>query len=113
MWIFTTTGFFSAVLDLTDDTGSTMMVRARWRGDLERLQEFATFDGRGIVETPDADYRFRAFMKTAHWIGALEELGRRIDYGNFKDAVAKTDGPRARAYLSVWSAAAMAAGRQR
>jgi hypothetical protein len=54
MWIFLNNAFLSIVQD--KDNMARFMVRARLRGDLERVFAHAT-----VIETPPpADYRFRA-----------------------------------------------------
>ena len=106
MWLFCKHGFFSAVRHV--DKPDTIHLRARFRGDLERL--FAAHGvAATVVETPANDYRFRADVPKVDWarIAAAEADG--IDYSNFKNAV--HDGTaRDGAYLGVW--AAMRAARE-
>lgn len=102
MWIFTDIGFFSVV---TDDRHpkSMVQIRSRWREDLERLSKVVTFDERGIVESPDGDYPYRAFTRRSLWAGALEELALNITYRNFKGRVGTVDRERAQVYGRIWS----------
>ncbi len=100
MWIFTKSGFFSAVQHFDD--ANLIHVRARFRGDLERLCE-ANNVAPNVYETPLNDYPFRMDFERNVWerIVAAEAAG--IDYSNFKNAV--HDGTtRDWAYMDVWAA---------
>lgn len=100
MWLFTTQGFFSAVAHRDDPR--TILVRARVRDDARRLVE-AVGEGE-VIETPDADYRFRVALPLQDWAAYVAAAANAIDYPNFKDAVARRQGPeRAHAYGDVWS----------
>jgi len=100
MWLTTTEGFFSAVED-RDEQGS-VLVRARVRGDLEQLADAL---GVEVLEMPAADYPFRVRVSKADWAGYVANCAGRIDYDNFKDAVAARQGhDRAEVYMGVWSA---------
>ena len=52
----------------------------------------------------DSDYRYRAWLARDDWAHALAELGRRIDYSNFKDTVRRRQGPSVyeQALHAVW-----------
>jgi len=93
MWIFLNDAFLS-IVDKGGD-GSTLLVRARRPGDLERA-----FPGADVVETPDHDYRFRARLDRETVAQALAQAVRGVDYPNFKDTVRDRD--RHDAYLGVW-----------
>jgi hypothetical protein len=54
--------------------------------DHNELSEFR------IVETGDADYRYRASVDKTAWAAVLERIAQTIDYPNFKSAVAEIDG---------------------
>jgi hypothetical protein len=98
MWVFSKTGFVSAVQHR--DKPDTLLVRARIKEDLEPLAEFA---GAKIIETEDADYRFRCEVKKKTFSKWLSDQAESIDYTNFKNAV--HDGTaRDAAYMRVWSA---------
>lgn len=100
MWVFTRNGFFSAVKHL--DRPDCLLVRARFRGDLERLAVAHRID-MAITETPEADYRFRAVVRQADFARAMEAEARAVDYPNFKAAV--HDGTaRDAAYMGCWCA---------
>lgn len=100
MWVMTTTGFYSTVL--TDD--GRAMVRGRDRGDLERFVS-ATGGEVSILQTPHADYPFRAIVEPGVWAEFLRRQAEAIDYRNFKDAVTRRQGSdRHDVYLRVWQA---------
>jgi len=54
MWVFTNTGFVSAV-----STGKELMVRSRDRESLEPLAESAKTE---IIATPSNDYPYRTIV---------------------------------------------------
>ena len=100
MWLFCRSGFFSAVQHFDD--ADTIHVRARFKGDLERL-----CDAHGVKvavqETPGNDYRFRMDFPRRVWAEIVRAEAESIDYGNFKDAV--HDGTaRDAAYMDTWCA---------
>lgn len=104
MWLMTTQGFYSAV----EHRGKkdTILVRARVRGDLERLKKqlpAAKVKGR-IYRDDTADYPFRLDLSRAEFGTVLLGLEDDIDYANFKSAVAKKQGHRrAGVYHRIWS----------
>ena len=88
MWLFTPHGFFS--ITRTRLNPSQMQIRARSRKHLENLQKHFTPDegicllGQ-ILETPDADYRYRIIAEPATVQILLAKLAEEIDYPNFKN----------------------------
>ena len=97
MWIFTAAGFISAVQHRDDH--NLVMIRARKR---EHLEAFCESDPEPpkILETPDADYRYRTTMKR-HWFSAmLVAHADCLDYDNYKNAI--TDPELARCAHDVW-----------
>jgi len=96
MWLFTDTGFVSAVSD-----GSDLMVRSRDRESLEPLAAVAKVE---IKKTPNNDYPYRVHVKHevfAEWVALM---ARNIRYGNFKSEVSATRGDEfAHALMLVWS----------
>lgn len=108
MWLFCKSGFFSAVRHWDDP--DTIHLRARFRGDLERLCAVHGLDPATIAETPEADYRFRMELPQADWARVAAAEAAAIDYPNFKAAT--HDGTaRDAAYLGAW--AALRAGQDR
>ena len=55
MWLFTSKSFLSVVSDKENPTGDRLLVRSRIMGDIEEV-----FPDADVMETPYADYRFRA-----------------------------------------------------
>lgn len=93
MWIFLNDAFLS-IVDKGGEDG-TLLVRARRRGDLERV-----FPGAAVAETPRNDYRFRARVPRGAVAEALAAAVRDLRYPNFKGSV--QDSARHEAYLGVW-----------
>jgi hypothetical protein len=81
MWIFTTSGFVSAVQDRAD---RTIVVRARDRLSLSDISE--QFNAR-IVTTPHADYPYRLALTSQQFADWVKKQAVNIDYPNFKSAV--------------------------
>ncbi len=101
VWLLTPRGFYSAVANRDDP--ETVLVRARVREDLEQLA--GVVGELEILETPDADYRWRTIVSRRAWTGALILMAAEIDYPNFKAEVARRQGHgRAGVYGEVWAA---------
>lgn len=107
MWLFTRYGFFSAVSAREGDgrygrpvDPDRIMVRARMRSHLERLQaRFPVLIGElSITESRDTDYAFRLFVPKVVWAEMLAALGAEIEYDNFKSEVADHQGREGAAY---------------
>jgi len=100
MWIFTETGFISAVRK--EDNPSLLTVRARDRKSLGLLSE-AT--GTKVAQSPDADYPYRLFVPAEAFAKWVADQALKIDYSNFKNRVAKTrDYDFASSLGEVWAA---------
>lgn len=97
MWVFTNTGFVSAVSNGTD-----LIVRSRDRESLDLLAEAAKSE---IVATPANDYPYRTIVSHeifSHWVA---HMASNISYKNFKSEVAATRGyDFAHPLMKVWSA---------
>ena len=87
MWVFTETGFVSAVRK--HDRPNVITVRSRDRKSLEPLAEKANVE---IKVSPYGDYPYRAFVEAAVFTEWVAEQANEIDYDNFKNRVAKTRG---------------------
>jgi hypothetical protein len=87
MWVFTETGFVSAVRKT--DRPDVYTVRSRDRKSLEPLASFA---GVEIVDTPYGDYPLRVFVKPEVFTEWLATQSSSIEYSNFKSRVSKTRG---------------------
>lgn len=103
MWIFMNDAMLSIVqLDArvtNQRRKKNLMVRARLKGDIERVFPHAT-----VSRTLDRDYAYRAIVPRETVAEAICEQVMGIDYGNFKDSVGKQDHLRHHAYLQVWTA---------
>ena len=98
MWIFTTTGFVSAV---RKSDGPTIIVRSRDKASLTPIaNRFST----EVIKTPVADYPYRVEVTQddfAEWVREQAEL---INYPNFKSEVAIHRGQAfSKALSKVWS----------
>lgn len=98
MWIFLSDSFLS-VVDKGDPSGQTLLVRARRRGDIERV-----FPSADIIENAGTDYRYRARIDREQVALAMAEQVRAIQYPNYKGAI--HDEALHNACMSVWSAMA-------
>jgi hypothetical protein len=87
MWIFTKSGFVSAVRK--KENPDVLTVRARDRQSLEDLSALA--DSK-IAKSPDADYPYRTFVSTDVFTSWLADAVVDLDYHNFKSAVSKSRG---------------------
>ena len=86
MWIITNTAFVS-IVEHRDDA-SKLIVRGRFKGDVERFLNPLTSGMRVIEEvTPTADYRFRAVVQREEVAHAMLRSVQRITYPNFKDSI--------------------------
>ena len=97
MWIFLNDAFLSIVEPRPVDPASRLLVRARVKGDLERV-----FSGCRVEVSPEADYRFRTMIDRPAVVSAIADRVMEIDYFNFKSSVAEK--PRHDAYLRTWVA---------
>jgi hypothetical protein len=98
MWIFTTSGFVSAVRNPND---RTIIVRSR---DHASLVQISKQSGVKISQTPLADYPYRIEIGHDQFVSWISQIAGEIDYFNFKNEVATTRGKRfASALTKVWS----------
>lgn len=95
MWIFLSDSFLSIV---SEGEPSFLLVRARARGDIERVFPSTSV---AVNETPLADYRFRASVPTLEVAQVIARQVAGISYSNFKDSVKSDD--RHDTYLAVWT----------
>jgi hypothetical protein len=105
MWIASTKGWFSVVID-TRRPGR-MLVRACCRQDIADLYE-ANKD-LASIEKPTSDesrdYRWRMSLDRQDWLTLVGQLAAAVDYPNFKSAVAKEPSQqnKSEAYHDVWT----------
>lgn len=98
MWLFTETGFISAVRhrDLPD----MVMIRARDELSLEPIAEMGSVR---IEYTPNADYAYRVTVHNDVLGAFMDIMIQEMDYDNFKNRVTKTRGQKFVAALHhVW-----------
>lgn len=99
MWIFTDTGFVSAVRKPW--AKDKMTVRAR---DKQSLAELSKVSGEAITTSKDSDYPHRVVVDDLvfkSWLLATIDV---MDYDNFKNRVYETRGKKFASLLSkVWS----------
>lgn len=96
MWIFLSNSFLS-IVDKGDDTGQTLLVRARRKGDIETV-----FPDAKVIEGGSTDYRYRARVEREQVAKAIADQVRGVRYGNFKATVREHD--RHDAYMDTWQA---------
>ena len=95
MWLFTSKSFLSVVSDKENPTGDRLLVRSRMMGDIEEV-----FPSADVMETPYADYRFRAWLPRSEVTQALSRYVEDLDYTNFKNSVEDKD--RINPLMRVW-----------
>ena len=93
MWIFLSDSFLS-IVDKGGD-GSTLLVRARLAGDIERA-----FPQAEVIEGAGTDYRYRARIDREQVALRVADAVRGINYPNFKSTV--RDPQRHDALMDVW-----------
>ena len=116
MWLFLPhLGFFSVVLARQGkgDPGAALdpnrvMIRARIRKHLATLKRrFPAIADVPILESRNADYRYRILLDKKVWVDLMPGLAEDIQYPNFKAAAAEAQGrddPYVNALTRVWSA---------
>lgn len=102
MWLCLNNSFLSIVQPDTGE-GDVLLVRARRKGDIERV-----FPAAKVKCTPGRDYLYRAEIERSAVQAAVSEQVAAINYSNFKDSVSNVN--LHRAYGRVWS---LMAGLQR
>ena len=82
----------------------TLTIRARVYDDLVRLKAYLPLMS-DIISSEDSDYRYRAVAEREAVKAAMSMLTAEIQYDNFKDEVARSEGQgyeRAAVYGDVW-----------
>ena len=99
MWIFTETGFVSAVQHR--ETPEYLVVRARDKQSLQVLADLCEVE---IKFTPHADYPYRVIVTKNDFTSWMNDNIDFLGYSNFKNQVAITRGKDyAHTLGSVWS----------
>ncbi len=102
MWIALNDGFFSIIE--SKKNSRKLVVRARLRGDLERVWgDEMKREGVAVEETPLRDYRFRTVLSRKAVAAKIAERLARINYYNFKASVEDED--LSKMYANIWQAA--------
>jgi len=100
MWIFTETGFVSAVKKPQDN--GLVSLRAR---DKESLQPLVDATGQPIVHTPEGDYPYRIFIEQTDFADWVAKCALELEYPNFKSRMAQFRGYKYLGALhEVWAA---------
>lgn len=108
MWILTNFGAFMPALrppaTVTPGDEQTLQVRARRKGDLDRLREHYMQDLGPTYTVKGADYQHRANCTPAALARAVALLALEIDYVSFKDTTVSVWGDYQLhdAYMAVW-----------
>lgn len=97
MWLFSETGFVSAVQHR--DHPKSFIVRGRDRKSLEPLAKFARAK---IVETESADYPFRVVVSRKKFGAWVAEQIENLDYTNYKGRMYSTRPEFGNALHNVW-----------
>jgi hypothetical protein len=98
MWIFTQSGFISAVRH--DAEPETVVVRAR---DRESLEALAGATGEQVRKSPVNDYPYRVHVSENEFRQWLTGCVESMDYTNFKNRVHETRGDHfASVLMDVW-----------
>ena len=100
MWLFSETGFVSAVQDRDNSDG--FVVRGRDRKSLQPLADFA--DVR-IIDNEGTDYPFRVYVEKSTFSLWVSDQVDNVSYTNYKGHMHKTRGWQfCDALHDVWSA---------
>jgi hypothetical protein len=106
MWLFTTDGFFSTVIDKQEP--GRMLIRARCEKDIQNLYDRyrkVCPSMREPTSDDNRDYRYRLSISKRDWVKLVAELASNVDYPNFKTAVhqRRDQENKNRPYLQIWS----------
>ena len=82
MWLFTSKSFLSVVADKDQSDGPKLLVRSRVQGDIEEV-----FPDADANETPQGDYRFRAWIAREEVAQAVSQYLGKLNYPNFKNSL--------------------------
>lgn len=106
MWLFTKIGFFSVVRHR--DRPDQVLVRARFRDDIERLLKYMDAEGMSVDDHSGRDYAYRVVIPQVLWADTARRLAEDIDYPNFKNAAHTGHRGRDNALFDVWDVMRMA-----
>ena len=93
MWIFFSGGFVSATIasnqEQQEQSDPLMQVRGRCEEHVLAFCDAGDVVPRKIIETPMADYHWRAIMTKSEFVTAMGKISSDIEYGNFKNEARK------------------------
>jgi hypothetical protein len=102
MWVFTETGFVSAVVENPNKSKTRLSVRSRDKKSLEPLAKMAKTQ---IIELPNRDYEYRVYVEKNVFNNWVSGSISKMEYGNYKTRMYSTRGGEFTHSLSnVWSA---------
>lgn len=96
MWVFLRDSYLSIVQD--DPESRLLQVRARIRGDIERV-----FPEADVAEDEASDYRFCAALSRDRVAHAIALQVSHVDYASLVETTPLEDDDRREAYTSVWA----------
>lgn len=104
MWLYLKTGFYSVVYKPPCNKDE-LLVRARSKGDIEKLQKQLkakyNYDGE-VVDSPKADYAYRMILPREIFASFISSAAMELDYDNFKNTTCGKDYQRHDAYMKCW-----------
>ncbi|MGV3617248.1 MAG: hypothetical protein ACO1SV_18125 [Fimbriimonas sp.] len=96
MWVFLHDSYLSIVQH--DSESRLLQVRARIRGDIERV-----FPEADVAEDDSADYRFCAALARDRVAHAIALQVQHLNYASLVEEVPEREEDRREAYVSVWA----------
>jgi hypothetical protein len=106
MWLFTSYGFFSAVVLSEHDAkawdfpAGHIALRARVKAHLTNLHTNGfVAQERTIFEVPHRDYPYRIVLPQPEFVTLITELAEHVNYTNFKNSVPDAEHE---LYMKVW-----------
>ena len=88
MWIYLKTGFYS-VVNKAPCKENELLVRARSKDDLDKLQELLKinyqFNGK-VLDTPETDYEYRMIVPRATFASFMSIAVNDLVYDDFKNS---------------------------
>ena len=104
MWVCSKYGFYSIV-----QSGKDIQVRGREEVDLKNLVRACQLNKK-IIETEQADYRFRVIVTPRELEDIMLTLADSVDYPNFKSMIDTRPDQKNKPYHDVWGVLADALG---
>ena len=103
MWVFSSSGFFSAVTTPGDEIEGKVTLRARLEADMDALRKNFMPDLGPTQEGGGRDYPYRARISREGFAEGMKRIGLGLDYPDFQAMVLEDEGAnRARVYGKIW-----------